>query len=482
MSDRAARLALIVVLLFGFGLRAHQLDRKGLHLDEAGQAWAATQPTLAEMVAVERTHVMAMPLDYLITRATSSFNDADFVLRLPSVVWSTLSISLLYALTRLLTGRRTEAVLAALLLATSPLYLIYAQALRFYAALGAFYLLSCLLLYRALRRPGTGRWAAFGVATLVGTYFHPFVLTALLNGAAYFLLAGLTRPAHRAALRAFILVSLLVGALFLPGFLVFGLQPSYGFDAFQYGGSLQYVVLGGLDWTTTLAVDTGPLATAWRWSNAVFAALGVVWLIARRRPMPLSLPLGALLSVGLILAAVVARGYWLMPRQLFHLSQIGMFLVAVGMGGVVRPLTGGRRAARLVVLAALAVAIVAAAQPTLQAYFTTFTSTGREPAQALLAHYQPGAAAYVIPDYEWQTVQYYLNRPAAIPADIQLQPTTAEELAATAATGDGTLFLVLLAGSPEEVARYSDMGFRVIYDDPTIRGRRHMLLVRDGTS
>jgi len=44
-------------------------------------------------------------------------------------------------------GRRTEALLAAFLLAVSPLHIVYAQVLRFYASLSAFYALACLLLY-----------------------------------------------------------------------------------------------------------------------------------------------------------------------------------------------------------------------------------------------------------------------------------------------------------------------------------------------
>ena len=134
------------------------------------------------MLAIERTHAMAMPFDYLITRATAGLSDAEFVLRLPSAAWATLNVALLYALTRLLIGRRTEALLVAFLLALSPLHIAYAQVLRFYASLSAFYVLACLLLYRAIRRPTPGRWTAFGVATLVGAYFHPFVLTAPVNG------------------------------------------------------------------------------------------------------------------------------------------------------------------------------------------------------------------------------------------------------------------------------------------------------------
>lgn len=484
--ERWTRAALVALLLLSFALRLRGLGRDGLHLDEAGQAWAATQPTLAEMLVIERTHAMAMPFDYLITRATAGLSDAEFVLRLPSAMWATLNVALLYALTRLLTGRRAEALLAAFLLALSPLYVGYAQVLRFYASLSAFYALACLLLYRAIRRPTFGRWAAFGAGTLVGAYFHPFVLTAPVNGAVYFLLAGPARPANRVALGRFVVASLLVGALFLPGFLVFGAHQQYDFETFQFSGSLSRVILSGLDWTTTAYATTGPATSVWLWGSVVFAALGLLWLLWRGQLPALSLALGAALSVGLIVAAVTLRGYWLLPRQLFHLTQVSIFLSAVGLAGAARGLTGWigdarrRRAARLALLLGPAVFVAVAVWPVLGGRYATVTSTGREAAAALLAQYRPGAPVYIIPGFELQSLQYYLDRPDAAPAGIRLQPATTEELAAAVAADDGPIFLALLSwGTPEELAPYEEMGFAVVFDNTTLAGRRYMLLLRD---
>ena len=131
--------------------------------------------------------------------------------------------------------------------------------------------------------------------------------------------------------------------------------------------------------------------------------------------------------------------------------------------------------------AALVVLAVVAARPALQRFYTTPISTGREAAAALLASYQTGAAVYIIPDYERQSLQYYLDRPTAAPPGIRVQPTTPDELAATAATTDETIFLALLGGSPEELAHYAGLGFRVLHDNPALGGRRYILLVRDVT-
>lgn len=487
MSQRAARLALVILLLGGFALRLHGLGRVGLRLDEAGQAWAATQPTLAGMVAIERTHVMAMPLDYVITRAMAALSDNEFVLRLPSAAWATVNIAALYALTHLLTGRRTAALLAALLLALSPLHVGYAQVLRFYASLSAFYALACLLFYRAARRPVGGRWAAFGLVTLVGAYSHPFVLTAAVNGATYYLLTGPWRRANRAAVVRFLGVMAVVGALFLPGYLVFGVQHQYDFDPLQFSDSLRTVLLAGLDWTTTLNdPSAGWAAALWRWANVGLAALGLVVLLRRRLVMALSLPLGAVAIGGLILAGVVLSGYWLLPRQLFHLTQVGIFLAAVGADGSAQAVTAwlrpgaARRAAQMAIGAALVILLIVAAGPTLRRFHAAPVSTGREAATALLEQYRPGTPVYIIPGYERQSLQYYLDRPDAAPAGIEVRPMTTEELPGIVAATDGPIFLALLSGgTAEELAAYEEMGFAVVFDNTALGGRRYMLLLRE---
>ena len=486
MSKRGANLGLVALLLLSFGLRIFESGRGGLRLDEAGQAWAATQPTLGEMLVIERTHAMALPLDYLVTRAMAALSDAELVLRLPSAVWATLNVALLYALARVVTGRRLDAFLAAFLLAFSPLHIYFAQVLRFYAALSACYALSSLTLYRAIRRPTPRRWLAWGIATLAGAYFHPFVLTSVAGGAVYYLLAGPLRPANRAGLRRFVVSAALVGLLFLPGFLVFGGREQYAFDPFEWSQSLDRVILSGLDWTNAFFDATWTAARVWAWANAAFAALGLIILWRRPdRVTPFSLVIGALLSIGLIVAAVLLRGYWLLPRQLLHLTQVGIILAAIGVAGSVEALTGRLHAARrpvaqVVLVGALAILAVAAAGTQLRPYYATPWSTGREAALALLEHHSGDAPAYVIPGYELQSFQYYLDRPEVADRGIRLRPVTLEELAAELAQEyPEVVFLAVLSpGTPDALVPYTDLGFTTVYDDTTTPGRRYMLLAR----
>ena len=183
------------------------------------------------------------------------------------------------------------------------------------------------------------------------------------------------------------------------------------------------------------------------------------------------------------------RGYWLLPRQLLHLTQVGIFLAAVGLGGAARGLTGWiedagrRRAARFVLLAGVAVFVAVPVGPVLGGRYATVNSTGREAAAALLGQHRPGWPVYIIPGYELQSLQYYLDRPDAAPAGIRVQPTTAEELAGIVAADHGPIFLALLSGgAPEELAVYGDMGFAVVFDNTALSGRRYMLLLREATA
>ena len=130
--------------------------------------------------------------------------------------------------------------------------------------------------------------------------------------------------------------------------------------------------------------------------------------------------------------------------------------------------------------AAVAVLGAAAARPVLGGRYATVTSTGREAATALLAQYRPDAPVYIIPGYELQSLQYYLDRPDAAPTGIRVQPTTVEELGRIVAAEDSPIYLVLLSGgAPEELAIYQQMGFALVFDNTALSGRRYMLLLRE---
>jgi GT2 family glycosyltransferase len=125
---------------------------------------------------------------------------SEFSLRLPSAVFSFLTVVLTYRLGLRLFGRRT-AWLAASLAGLSSFHLWYAQEARDYALVVLLGTLSSYLLLKALRQDGLEKWLGFAVAALAAVYTNYF---ALFLVAAQLLYAGfvLRRRAWKAGLVA----------------------------------------------------------------------------------------------------------------------------------------------------------------------------------------------------------------------------------------------------------------------------------------
>jgi hypothetical protein len=86
INNRNYYLLTFIIILFGFCLRVYQLGNASFWNDEAGQALAATQTTISEMVTIIKSHAMAMPLDYFVTRIFSKLGTTEFILRFPSAL------------------------------------------------------------------------------------------------------------------------------------------------------------------------------------------------------------------------------------------------------------------------------------------------------------------------------------------------------------------------------------------------------------
>ena len=139
-----------------------------------------------------------------------------WILRLPSVAGSLAGIALAAALARELWGRRSPALLAALLLTVAPLNIYYAQEARAYALQGAALALALLGLARVLRgASGFGLYIAGAVAAV---WLHP---TSVLPVAAMNVGAGLAMLGPRPmlagpAVRRWIVAGAAVVLLCLP--------------------------------------------------------------------------------------------------------------------------------------------------------------------------------------------------------------------------------------------------------------------------
>jgi uncharacterized membrane protein len=97
---------------------------------------------------------------------------SEWALRLPSVVGSIVACGLLVVLGRRF-FERSVALMAGLLLATSPFFVKWSQQARGYTMLVAVSLGATLVLVRALDRNTRGSWALYGVALSAVVVWHP---------------------------------------------------------------------------------------------------------------------------------------------------------------------------------------------------------------------------------------------------------------------------------------------------------------------
>lgn len=171
--------ALLAILLLSTALSLHQLAANSLRVDEILTAEYVQQPSLADMMAA-LTGFAGRPLHFLIVRLTASLGGNEFWLRLPSVAFGLLSLVVTYKVGQILFGRK-EGLVAAFLLAISPLHIRYCQEARCYTL---FVLLSILSLYCLLMYWRSEHWywgMGFALASILNTYTHYFsavVLTA----------------------------------------------------------------------------------------------------------------------------------------------------------------------------------------------------------------------------------------------------------------------------------------------------------------
>ena len=137
----------------------------------------------------------SLPLTYLTALSVNLFGYDEFALRIPSTVFSILSILVGYLLAARLFGTRV-AVLAALLLAFSDWEILLGRTARMYGMLSFFLLLSTLLLDKAVMEGGRVNKLLSLTSIVVTCFIHKLAIMLLPFSIFYFLFR---RPRGKAA-------------------------------------------------------------------------------------------------------------------------------------------------------------------------------------------------------------------------------------------------------------------------------------------
>ncbi len=181
--DWRARLSCVAVVLFAFAIRCYRLGEVNYWFDETFSLRLA-EFSLQELISrsAQDTHP---PLFFIGLKLWSAVvGQSPWMARFWSVLWSLGAVACAFCFVReagTSQGDRgrglTAAVIAALLLALSPLQLTWAQQVRMYAPVECLSVLSTWLLWRAIQNPNCkSRWVWFAVVEIIGLYTHVTML------------------------------------------------------------------------------------------------------------------------------------------------------------------------------------------------------------------------------------------------------------------------------------------------------------------
>lgn len=188
-----AYFGLAIIILLGAFLRFYTIGAKTIWLDEAFSIWVANHSLLSGWSWLVRID-QHPPLYYSLLHFWQMiFGDAQGNVRAFSALCSTLTIPFFYGASRRWIDRRT-ALIAAFLLAISPIHVRYAQEARMYALLTLGVAIVLYFLARLLfdPRPRSARLVLMGLAAAqaavmlthnTATVFLPCALNAAIGGA-----------------------------------------------------------------------------------------------------------------------------------------------------------------------------------------------------------------------------------------------------------------------------------------------------------
>ncbi len=232
---------LLVLTLLALGLRLYRLDNQSLWYDEGFSVYLSSMD-IDEITTRTAADIQPPLYYYLLHGWILLFGKTEWSVRAMSLVFGVLTVPLLYAIARTLFRSELAGLLAALVVAISPLHVWYGQEARMYTLLTLFCLLSSYLLLLAIEAKGRWSipilWSAYAVANAAALYTHYFAFFVLGFQAVYVLVllaAQRFRPLH--LLVGSLVSGVAVLLLYLPW--LPHLLTRYGTDASYWAGQLK---------------------------------------------------------------------------------------------------------------------------------------------------------------------------------------------------------------------------------------------------
>ena len=399
------------ITLAALALRLWAIGDKGLAYDEAATALMA-RATAGEIVAFHWNAGFEHPPLWQLTMAAWSalFGQSEAMLRLLPALMGALAVPLAWLwVRRMWPGERALRLWTAVLMALSPVLLLYSQEARMYTVVLALALLSLIALCAAVTRPRGWAIAGFVAANWIMTGFHYYsVLLIGVEGLFLLLLAAHARSWRGALAGASItLLSLAPIALWMllaPGFratvgvIAGGIGSGAAPSALRFADSLwRDLSFGAIRWQPEIAV-TGFLIVP-----LILIGLAALFVSDARRPrdrvIPWSWLVGLLALLPLAISVALFRS--LAARYILFILPALYVLAA---GGIVWL---GRQS-RLLGAAGAGLALVPALLG-IQYYFGPYVkSEYRDMAAFLAANHHPDEAIMLYAPRQHLLAKYYL--------------------------------------------------------------------------
>lgn len=267
---------LLIITVIALGLRMFMLGSQSLWTDE-GAIYSQTKVgsvfDVYSAVMNQEGHIGPFYhiLNYLFCRL---FGYAEWALRMPSAIYGTISVILVYKIAELLINRDV-ALFSSVLLAFSPVHVWYSQEARMYSLWIMLTLLTTFVFIKLLDKGGLWLWTLF-------TVFASLSLWTFLNSIFLFAAMGLYLvifiKRYKKELCFYVVCMLVVAASYLPGVITLLAKTSaagtteaagfrtttvfdiiYAFCVFNVGTTLG----PPLDTIRALLKQSGPANTAW---------------------------------------------------------------------------------------------------------------------------------------------------------------------------------------------------------------------------
>jgi 4-amino-4-deoxy-L-arabinose transferase-like glycosyltransferase len=209
---------ILLVFFLGLGLRLYDLGGESIWFDEAVSVAASKLGFLDQISWSLTSSDNNPPLYYAFLRVwVLLFGDSEFAVRLPSAIFGSLGILLIYAVGSRLFNRKAG-LLAAFILAVSVFHIKFSQETRAYSLSALLALLSYYFFLKCAARGKRSDSTGYVVSSALLMYAHYYGIFIILSQNIYCALRYITRSKSGAPeFRKWIMLQAFLGILYLPG-------------------------------------------------------------------------------------------------------------------------------------------------------------------------------------------------------------------------------------------------------------------------